>query len=144
MSFRYLRDPLFLVCAAIYFVNRLLLKRHWGDGFVHDHLNDVICVPLFAPIAAWLGRALGARRHDMVPQPHELVVMVVAWSILFEVILPNDPYWSRWAHRDPDDILCYAAGAVVAQTLWNRWYRTPSPGGSLETEDDVMSIGAGS
>jgi hypothetical protein len=47
VRFGYLRDPLFLVCLVTYFVNRLVLKSVWKDGFVHEHFNDLICVPFW-------------------------------------------------------------------------------------------------
>lgn len=44
MSFRYLRDPLFLVCVALYSCSRgcreLGLHHPWFDGY----FNDVLCV----------------------------------------------------------------------------------------------------
>ena len=56
MRFRYLRDPLFLACVVVYFVNRFVLKAVWEAGFVHTHLNDLICVPFWVPIMLWVER----------------------------------------------------------------------------------------
>lgn len=123
MPFRYLRDPLFLATVAMYFVNRFVLKKVWPSGFCHEHFNDLICIPFWAPVVVWLCRKIGTRRDDRTPQPYELLVMLISWSILFELVLPRHPFWSQWAHADHLDVLCYTAGALAASVFWQMWYR---------------------
>ena len=62
MRFGYLRDPLFLVCVAAYFLNRFVFKAVWQTGFVHEHLNDLICIPFWVPIMLFAQRKLRLRR----------------------------------------------------------------------------------
>jgi hypothetical protein len=132
MPFRYLRDPLFLCCVGLYIVNRLVLKPATGGGFLHSHLNDLICVPMWAPVVVFVCRRIGGRPDDAVPQPHELLTIVILWSVLFEIMLPSHPFWSRYATRDPLDVLCYAAGALIGGIFWNAWYPLPQ-----DAPDDV-------
>lgn len=124
MPFRYLRDPQFLTCVVAYFVNRFVFKKIWSTGFVHNHFNDAICLPMFAPIVVWLCRKTRLRTHDDIPQPDELLVMIIIWSIMFEIYLPQHAYWSRWATGDPFDVLWYVIGAMAATGFW-RWYYRP-------------------
>lgn len=123
MPFRYLRDPLFLAAVLAYFVNRFVFKRLWADGFVHAHFNDLICVPIWAPVVA-LGCRICRVRDDVPPQPWEVLILVVVWSILFEVVLPQHPDWSRWATGDPADVAYYLLGAILASAFW-RWRYAP-------------------
>lgn len=40
VRFKYLRDPLFLACTALYLLNRLLLRPLWPEAtFARSHLN---------------------------------------------------------------------------------------------------------
>lgn len=121
MRFRYLRDPLFLVCLATYFINRLVLKSVWQEGFVHEHLNDLICIPFWVPIMLFAQRRLGLR-DDSPPRPHELVIPLVLWSWVLEVILPAIALDGRFV-ADHLDIVCYAIGALAAGVFWWFWYR---------------------
>jgi hypothetical protein len=124
MSFRYLRDPLFLACVAIYFVNRWVLKRTWDAGFVHAHLNDLICIPFCVPIMLGVQRKLGLRPHDASPRTHEIVVPLMLWSLVFEVWFPTVVRFQGRFVADPLDVLHYALGALVAAVWW-RWYYRP-------------------
>src|SRR5262245_23998286 len=114
MRFLYLRDPLFLLCVATYFVNRLVLKSVWKTGFVHEHLNDLICIPFWVPIMLYTQRLLGLREGDTIPRPGELIIPLVVWSWVFEIILPKTALFSGLCVADHVDILYYALGALVA------------------------------
>jgi hypothetical protein len=89
IKFGYLKDPLFLVCFGAYFVNRLILKPLVVGGFLHDHFNDLICIPFWLPPMLWLMRTLHLRKHDAPPSIMEVAVPVVLWSVWFEGILPR-------------------------------------------------------
>ncbi|HLJ96675.1 MAG TPA: hypothetical protein VKU02_26115 [Gemmataceae bacterium] len=122
MRFRYLRDPLFLICVATYFVNRLVLKSHWKDGFVHEHLNDLICIPFWVPIMLFAQRRVGLR-DDAPPRPGELVIPLILWSWVFEIFVPAiDGLGDRFV-ADHLDVLFYAIGALGAAVFWRLWYR---------------------
>jgi len=118
LRFRYLRDPLFLACAAAYLVNRVILRRVWEGGFVHDHLNDLICLPVWVPVMLWVERRLGLRRHDGPPEALEVIIPLLAWSWLFEIALPKTEFFGRYCVADHRDILYYAAGALGAVFFW--------------------------
>ncbi len=127
MPFRYLRDPLFLFCLALYFVNRFLLKKIWLSGFVHEHLNDLICIPFWVPIMLFLQRRLGLRPDDAVPRAAEVLIPLVLWSWIFEVILPGTEWGRAFSVADPLDVLAYTAGALGAAVFWQWWYAAREP-----------------
>jgi hypothetical protein len=122
VRFLYLRDPLFLVCVATYFINRFVLKVIWKEGFVHEHLNDLICIPFWVPIMLFIQRKLGMRADDSSPRPGELVIPLIVWSWTFEILLPAIPSLSHAFVADHLDVLAYAAGALGAGLFWRWWY----------------------
>lgn len=131
MPFRYLRDPLFLFCVVLYFVNRLLLKPflHAGEvgAFLHGSLNDVLCIPFWVPIMVWMMRKTRLRTHDAPPQGAEILIPLLLWAWFFELALPKMAYFHRHAVSDPNDILCYTSGALLAAIFWNYYYAVPTP-----------------
>ena len=127
MCFRYLRDPLFLLCVATYFVNRLILKVIWKEGFVHEHLNDLLCIPFWVPIMLFAQRKLGLRDGDDSPRPGELVIPLIVWSWLFEILLPQSPLLGDRFVADHLDVLYYSLGTLLAAIVWQWWYgETPA------------------
>jgi hypothetical protein len=122
VRFLYLRDPLFLFCLATYFVNRSILKNIWQSGFVHEHLNDLICIPFWVPIMLFVQRRLGLRSGDYSPQPGEIVIPLIVWSWVFEIILPQTDLFGELCVADYLDIVFYALGALLAALFWRWWY----------------------
>jgi hypothetical protein len=122
VRFLYLRDPLFLLCVATYFVNRFALKRIWATGFVHEHLNDLICIPFWVPIMLFIQRRCGLRADDASPRAAEIVIPLVIWSWVFEIILPQTGILGDACVGDYLDVLAYACGALIAGLFWHCWY----------------------
>jgi hypothetical protein len=123
MRFRYLADPLFLVCFAGYFVNRWFIKPHVTGGFWHDHLNDLICIPFWVPPMLWLMRRLHCRQDDAPPRGHEILIPLLLWSLWFEVLAPMADLFHGLDRADPKDVLWYTVGALAAALFWRLWYR---------------------
>lgn len=123
--FRYLRDPLFLVCLGLYFINRLVLKPFIPNPISQSYLNDLICIPFWVPIMLWTMRVIRIRRDDRPPLAHEILIPLIIWSIAFELIAPYSDRYRGLAYSDPLDILCYACGALIAGLFWQAWYRMP-------------------
>jgi hypothetical protein len=122
MPFGYVRDPLFIACVAIYLVNRFVLKQIWSSGFVHEHLNDLICVPFWVPIMLSVQRWLRLRPTDGIPTAGELIIPLVMWSWVFEIVLPATDIFGDWCVADYLDIVCYAVGTLAAAIFWRVWY----------------------
>jgi len=123
MRFRYLADPLFVFCVVLYFVNRFLIKRFVGEGFFHNHLNDLICIPFWVPIMVFLLHKSGLRKDDGPPRADEILIPLVMWSAIFELYLPHVTYFEHLATADHVDILFYTLGALGASVVWQLVYR---------------------
>jgi len=118
--FRYLFDPLFVASLAAYAINRFVLKPHFRWGFLHDHLNDLLCIPVWVPIGLFIERRLKLRAHDNPPGLAEILIPVVLWGWIFEVYLPTNELGRGWCTPDPADIAFYVMGAIAATLFWNR------------------------
>jgi hypothetical protein len=122
VRFRYLRDPLFMFCVLLYFVNRLVLKPHLPNEFLHSYLNDLICIPFWVPIMLFLMRKTGLRTEDSAPRSYEILVPLIIWSVVFELILPRLDMFRGRSFSDPRDIVFYTLGALLAAVFWRIWY----------------------
>lgn len=125
MPFLYLRDPLFIVCLITYAANRFILEKLWLTGFVHEHFNDLICIPFWVPIMLFFQRCIGLREHDQRPSPSELIIPLLIWSWVFEIILPRMELFSQYCVADYMDIVFYSGGTLVAGLFWRWWYANP-------------------
>jgi hypothetical protein len=128
MLFRYLRDPLFLFCLILYFVNRLILKPLVRTGlagqFIHGSLNDLICIPFWVPIMVWILHVLRLRHTDSPPTAPEVLVPLLVWSWWFKIMLPQTAAFRHWVVPDPGDVLTFTSGALIAVLYWQWHYRT--------------------
>jgi len=123
MRFQYLKDPLFLFCVTLYFVNRWVFKPHFPGDFLHNSLNDVICIPFWIPIMLFLMRKIHLRGDDVPPRGSEILIPLIIWSWFFEIVLPCVPFFKHLATSDYHDVLSYTEGALVAAIFWKIWYR---------------------
>lgn len=138
--FRYLRDPLFLACVGIYFVNRWALKPLVCGGFLHDHLNDLICVPFWVPIMLWGQRTLGFRPSNGPPLASEIVIPLFVWSWFFEILLPPTGVAGSYAVADYRDIVYYALGGALAACVWRWLYRSRRVDDCGSAEDSAPTL----
>jgi hypothetical protein len=127
MPFRYLKDPLFLVCLALYFANRWVLKPFFPNEFSNCYLNDVICLPFWVPIMLFLMRRTGLRTNDEAPSGMEMIIPLLLWSCIFELFLPRLAFFKGLATSDYRDILCYTVGTTIAASVWRFCYHRPLP-----------------
>src|SRR4051812_26147609 len=108
--FGYLADPVCIASLGFYAFGRFYLKpHHIGGVFVHDYLNDVLCLPLFLPMILKVQRLLGIRADDQPPRLWEILEHWFIFSIVFEVILPCFPGIFRTT-ADRLDVIAYLFG----------------------------------
>ena len=132
--FGYLRDPVFWVSSAAYAFNRLFLRSHLGAlrhssfdfvrAFFHSHFDDLLLIPAALPLALWIQRELGLRKHDLPPTWPEMLGHLTVWSVMCKGV---GPFWLHIGTPDPWDLVAYAAGGVLACLWWNRRAFRPSP-----------------
>jgi ubiquinone/menaquinone biosynthesis C-methylase UbiE len=120
--FRYVFDPLCLICCLLYAANRWLIKPHCHIIFFHNWFNDTLLIPCALPPVLLLQRWLGLRTHDQFPTAGEVIAHVAGWSILFEVIGPH----ILPTIGDPLDAVAYAGGGAFAFYWW-RWMERREP-----------------
>ncbi len=123
MHFLYLRDPLFVGCLGVYFINRWVFKPFFPNSFSHNYLNDLICIPFWVPIMLWLMRKARLRIDDTPPQWYEILLPLIVWAVVFEIIVPGLKPFERLAHADLLDIFFYVLGALIAALFWGWRYR---------------------
>lgn len=127
--FRYCLDPVFLTAAALYLVNRWLLKPLESHaGFFHAYGNDLLCIPFCLPPCLWVYRRIRLRDHDRMPTCFELLTHLVVWSIYFEAVAPRLGGPFAWTVGDLWDAVAYAVGGAVAAAAWGTFRaRRPVP-----------------
>lgn len=123
MTYKYLRDPLFASCFALYFANRWLLKPFLPNTFSQCYINDLICIPFWVPLMLYGMRRLHLRANDDPPQSYEILIPLILWPFIFEYWLPYTPLFQGRVTSDYADILFYTLGALSACLFWKRWYR---------------------
>ncbi len=117
VRFRYLRDPLFLLCTAAYVLNTFLLRSRLDSHFLKAHFNDLLLIPCALPPILAIQRVARLRAHDLPPTYRENVFHLVVWALMAEVLGPM----LNLNVADPVDLMCYALGALGAQVWWNRF-----------------------
>lgn len=115
--FGYLRDPLFLLAALAYALNRWLLKPWLASRFLHGQFNDLFLIPGALPPVLWIQRQAGWRTQDGPPSWPEMGFHLLIWSLICEGI---GPHWLHRGTADARDLVAYAVGGVAACAWWNR------------------------
>ena len=116
--FGYWRDPLFLICLAVYAINRMVIKpnlHHYSPLF-HGHLNDTLTVPVALPIYLLVYRWIRFRPDDEPPRSWEIALHVAVWIIFFEWF---GPLVLHQGVADPIDSWCMTGGGLVAWAVWH-------------------------
>jgi len=116
-QFGYLRDPMFLLAAMGYALNRWLLKPLLPSPFLHGHFADLLLIPAALPVVLLMQRLMGLRQHDLAPSWTEMGLHLAVWSVICEFAGPR---W--WHHGTADlwDVAAYAVGGIAACLWWNR------------------------
>ncbi|HEX4072465.1 MAG TPA: hypothetical protein VHX68_14890, partial [Planctomycetaceae bacterium] len=103
--------------------NRWGIKPLVVGGFFHDHFNDLICIPIFVPLMVFGAQVAGLRDRDDPPRFLEIIIPLIIWSVLFEVVLPQNASWGRGMTADYKDVTYYAFGAFASSLFWAYRYR---------------------
>lgn len=119
-AFRYGADPLCLIGCGLYAMNRWLLKPHLSSAFLHGQFNDLLFIPCALPLLLWIQRRLGLRTHDGFPEPGEILLHLVVWTLIVEGI---GPFWLHHGTADGRDVAAYFIGALAAGVVWTKCSR---------------------
>ena len=114
--FRYLADPLFLSCCALYLLNRFYLRTALDTPFLANHFNDLLLVPCAIPVLLWFYKLIGLRPTDEMPRAAEILPALLIWSLLFEFA---GPHLVHGAVGDGRDVAVYWLGGIAAWCCWH-------------------------
>ncbi len=120
-KFKYLKDPLFLITVALYFLARYIVRPLTVGriDFFNSYFNDLICIPFCLPIVLLLTRAVRLRSHDEPPDIYELCFYLLLWSFFFEYIAPKYGRHLNYPVGDLWDVVCYIMGGLIGGIYWN-------------------------
>lgn len=121
----YLADPLWLGACLLYAVNRGWWRQASGLPFFAGQFNDLLLIPCALPVLLWVQRCLGLRDHDRFPEPGEVALHLVVWSVIAEGIGPR---LIPWAVGDLRDVAAYALGGLFAGLWWHHGGIPPTAG----------------
>lgn len=118
--FWYCLDPVCLGAMGLYVLNRMVIKPATGStgDFWHCYANDLLCLPIWLPVALGLQRLSGIRGHDLVPTQGEIALHWIIWSWFFEGVGPALVGVFPRTVADPLDVVAYALGGILAGWLW--------------------------
>lgn len=110
---------LFLMTAtAVYVCQQLQFSL---PDFVHNHLNDLLCMPIVLNIALRAVRVIKSDAYLSIPLSLQITVTLL-FCLYFDWYLPdvNPRYTSDWL-----DVLCYFTGMVFFYLLNNAFKKEP-------------------
>ena len=117
-----IRCSSFAFCA--YGANRLLEDGGMSPPGFRSYLNDVICIPFWIPMMLSARPQVGTPVARPSPQPFTRSSFLCCFGPPFsKSYLPTTQAWAGLAVPDPNDVLCYAAGAFIASQFWHWRYR---------------------
>lgn len=112
-----MRDPVFVVALLLCLTTRFALKPLIDHWFVHEYLNDMLCLPLFLPVILQVQAWLRIRPREAMPTLLEVLHNGIVFTAVFELLLPRLTMFDSVA--DPWDAVAYLAGGFVAYAFWN-------------------------
>lgn len=113
---RYL-SPYFWVTLILFTLNQLIERAGYPIPWVHAYLDDLLCPGIVLGFALFFQQQFTFRNKDYLFGKGHALVFVVWYSVLFEVLFP---IWDSRHHRDPWDVLAYAAGTLFFMWLGNK------------------------
>jgi len=117
--FRYMADPLFLVCSVLYFLFRWLVKPNLpiNELILRCYFTDFLLIPCALPPLLWTHRIFSLRKRDTPPNLREISIHLLIWSVIFEWL---GPCLLGKGVADPWDVVAYSTGGVCSWVVWNR------------------------
>ena len=116
-QFRYFMDIHFLFCITLYFLNKMIFVKVFNQNtFMTGYLNDSLLVGCCLPPLIFVIKTLGFRNEYDAPRGEEILIVVLVWSLIFEVIAP---FYLNIGVSDLYDVLAYMIGGSISWCIWN-------------------------
>ncbi len=117
-----LRHPLFVFCFGLFCLNQALEQAQVYVWPLHAYLDDLLCLPISLQIVLAVQRAYFKNPAMVLPVEH-IVFAVVAYSLVFELVLP---FYKPIYTADALDVLAYTLGAMLFHTSLNKALQKPA------------------
>ena len=102
-----------LVALFVYSMNK---TGYVFPDLIQFYLNDLLVVPIVATLGLWLMRAV-LQQRDLILVPWQVIFIVAAFSIIFEMILP---FLMKRYTGDPIDVAMYTIGGLFYWKMLNK------------------------
>ncbi len=118
-----LLNPLFISCAALSGINKLVELSGYYIPFIHSHMDDFFCMIVILTPALFIQRNYVFNNGNYVFSKWHTIIAVAYCSIIFELILPLQ---SSQHTADLLDFVAYSAGGIVFHLFINKPQLMPS------------------
>ncbi len=116
-------NPLFIACAALSGINKLVEISGYYIPFIHSYMDDFFCMIVILTPALFIQRNYVFNDGNYVFSKWHTIIAVVYCSIVFELILPLQ---SSQHTADLFDFVAYSAGGIVFHLFINKPQLMPS------------------
>lgn len=100
-----------LVAAFVYFINRWFLISTYNEiDFFHDHLGDVLALPVYLPLSLYAAMSLDLVKPSFKIKTVHVLISTLLFSVIFEGFVPS---LVESTTKDPMDGLAYLMGGVL-------------------------------
>lgn len=111
------RNPLFVVCCILFWVNQWIERSGIVLPFIHAYADDLLAMPVVLGITLQVMRWLYPGGGLLVFSWLHVLVGWLYFSLLLEGLLP---LLSNTYTADPWDVLCYGIGSLTFYFWINR------------------------
>ena len=112
--------PFSLVALFVYSMNKV---GYVFPDLIQFYLNDLLVVPIVATLGMWLMRWV-LQQRDLVLVQWQVIFIVVAFSVVFEMVLP---FLMKRYTGDPIDVLMYFIGGLFYWKIMNKYPAYSNP-----------------
>lgn len=118
-----LLNPIFLSCAALSGINKLVELAGYYIPFIHAYMDDFFCMIVMLTPALFIQRKYVFNNGNYVFSKWHTIIAIAYCSIVFELILPLQ---SNQHTADLLDFVAYSAGGMVFHLFINKPQLIPS------------------
>lgn len=118
-----LLNPLFISCAALSGINKLVELAGYYIPFIHGYMDDFFCMIVMLTPALFIQRKYVFNNCNYVFSKWHTIIAIAYCSIVFELILPLQ---SGQHTADLFDFVAYSAGGIVFHLSINKPQLMPS------------------
>jgi len=112
-----LLNPLFITCAALSGINKLIELSGYYIPIIHAYMDDFFCMIVILTPALFIQRKYVFNNENYVFSKWHTIIAVVYCAVVFELILPLQ---SNQHTADLFDFVAYSAGGIIFHLFINK------------------------